>query len=178
MTEATTANEPLSHDRAPALFQRIYDLLNEHDPAHIPAIFTEDVVFEDDAWPETVRGHADMRRFLGAVWRAFPDLRFELVEGPFLADAGGGAAARVRITGTMRGPLDPPGFAPTGGTMSTEYGGFYEFDGDRIRRGRIIINMNDAAAQLGAAPMPGSRGESLVVRMQRLQARRLRGRAA
>ncbi len=38
--------------------------------------------------------------------------------------------------------------------------------------------MNDSASQLGAAPKPGSRGERLVVMMQRLQARRMRKRRA
>ena len=179
MAEQTTAApERLTHERARELFERAYALLNEHDPAHIPTVFTEDVVFEDDAWPETVHGHAGMERLLGAMWRAFPDFRFELLEGPYLTEDGGGAAARVRVTGTMKGPLDPPGFAPTGTRLATEYGGFYEFEGDRIRRARIILNMNDAATQLGAAPMPGSRGERVVVLTQRLQARRLRRRAA
>ena len=178
MAEQTTATtEQLTHEHAGELFERAYALLNEHDLAHIPTIFTEDVVFEDDAWPETVRGHAEMKRFLGALWRAFPDFRFELLDGPFVSEEGR-AAARVRATGTMTGPFDPPGFAPTGTRMSTEYGGFYEFDGDRIRRARIIVNMNDSASQLGAAPKPGSRGERLVVLMQRLQARLMRRRAA
>lgn len=176
--QTTTARERLTHERAPELLQRIYDMLNEHDPAHIPAMFTEDVVFEDDASPETVRGHAGMERFLGMIWRAFPDFRFELVQGPYLSEDGRGAAARVRVSGTMNGPLDPPGFAPTRTRMSTEYGGFYELDGDRISRGRIILNMNDSASQLGAAPPAGSPGERLVVWMQRLQASRMRRRAA
>jgi steroid delta-isomerase-like uncharacterized protein len=175
--QTTAAPEQLTHERARELFERAYALLNEHDPAHIPTIFTEDVVFEDDAWPETVRGHAEMRRFMETLWRAFPDFRFELVDGPFLSEEGR-AAAHVRVTGTMTGSFDPPGFAPTGTRVSSEYGGFYEFDGDRIRRARIIVNMNDSASQLGAAPKPGSRGERLVVLMQRLQARRMRRRAA
>jgi len=177
MAEQASARENLTHERARALFQRIYALLNEHDPASIAAIFTENVVFEDDAWPETVHGHAEMERFLGALWRAFPDFRFELIEGPYLGEDGRAAAARVRVTGTMKGTLDPPGFAPTGTTMSTEYAGFYELDGERICRGRVVTNMNDAASQLGAAPMPGSRGERAAVWLQRLQARRMRRRA-
>lgn len=167
------AAEPdqLTHDRASELFTRIYERLNERDPAHVPSLFTEDVIFEDDAWPETVRGHAEMRRFLAAVWRAFPDFRFQLVEGPYLTEDGRAAAARVRVAGTMGGPMDPPGFAPTGKHMSTEYGGFYEFEGDRIRRGRVILNMSAVAVQLGALPAPGSRGERLAVVAQRLKAR-------
>jgi steroid delta-isomerase-like uncharacterized protein len=151
-------------------------VLNEHDLDRLAEIFTEDVVFEDDAWPETVRGLGEMKRFVGALWRAFPDFRFELVAGPYLDDAGR-VSARARTTGTMTGPFQPPGFAPTGRRVTTEYGGFYELEGDRIRQARVIVNMNDVAVQLGAAPRPGSRGERAVVLMQRVQARLSRRRA-
>ncbi len=168
--QTPTPSDQLTHERAREIFQRAYDLLNEHDPAHVLAVFTEDLVFEDDAAPETVRGHEDMRRFLTSLWTAFPDFRFELLQGPYLTKDGG-AAVNARVTGTMTGPLDPPGFAPSGRRLSVEYGGFYELEGDRIRKARVIINMSDAAVQLGALPPPGSVAEKLAVRIQRLQAR-------
>jgi hypothetical protein len=57
MTERLdAAPERLSYDSARALFERNYRLLNEHDIRHIPTIFTEDIEFEDDAWPESIRG--------------------------------------------------------------------------------------------------------------------------
>ena len=165
---ATKAPQQMTHDRAREVLERAYALMNEHDLAHIPAIFTEDVVFVDDAYPETVRGHDGMRRFLGGIWRAFPDFRFALAQGPYLSEEGG-VAAHVRVTGTMTGPLDPPGFAPSGKRLDTEYAGFYELEGDRVRRARIILNMQAAAVQLGALPPPGSRGEKVAVVAQRLQ---------
>jgi steroid delta-isomerase-like uncharacterized protein len=177
MAEQTmTAPEGLTHERAREIFQRAYDVLNEHDLDRIGEVFTEDVVFEDDAWPETLHGHAGMRELLESLWRAFPDFRFEIAAGPYLAEDGRSASLRARTTGTMTGPFDPPGFAPTGGRMTTEYGGFYELDGDRIARARVIVNMNDAASQLGAAPKPGSGGERLVVLMQRVAAAVIRRR--
>lgn len=170
--------ERITHDEARALFERVYERLNEHDVRHIPALFTEDVVFDDDAWVEPVRGHAEMERFLSSLWRAMPDFRFELLEGPYLGEDPGHVAARVRAGGTVTGRFDPPGFAPTGTRVETEYGGFYEFDGERVRRARIIVNMNDVGVQVGAAPSPGTRAERLAVRMQRLTARRMRRRSA
>lgn len=175
---ASPASERLTHEGAHASLERLYGLLNDHDPANIPLIFTEEVVFDDDAWPETVRGHAEMRRFLTTVWRAFPDLRFELVDGPYLTDDGRGVAARVRFRGTMQGPFDPPGFAPTGGPVSIDYGAFYVFDGDRVSRARITVNMNEVATQLRAAPAAGTSGERLVVAAQRVRARLIRRRVA
>ena len=174
--QTTTASQQLTHERAREILQRAYDLMNEHDPAHVPTIFTEDILFEDDAAPEAIRGHEDMRRFLEGIWTAFPDFHFELLQGPYLAQDGG-VAAHVRVTGTMEGKLDPPGFLPTGARLSIEYGGFYELEGDRIRRARIIINMNDAGVQLGALPAPGSPGEKVAVIAQGLQARFKRRRA-
>jgi predicted ester cyclase len=177
MTERLdAAPERLSYDSARALFERNFQLLNEHDVRHIPTVFMEDIEFEDDAWPETIRGHADMERFMTALWHAMPDFRFELLEGPFLAEDGRHAAARVRVGGTATGRFDPPGFAPTGARVKTEFGGFYEFEGERVKRGRIIVNMNDVGIQIGATPAPGSWGERLAVAMQRLNAGRMRRR--
>ncbi|MGI8596278.1 MAG: ester cyclase [Thermoleophilaceae bacterium] len=179
MNQQPTAasSERLTHDTARALFERTYGLLNEHDVRHIPSVFTEDVVFDDDAWPEPVVGHREMERFVTTLWRAMPDFRFELVDGPYLAEDGRRAAARVRGGGTLTGPLDPPGFAPTGAALSIEYGGFYEFEGDRVKRARVIVNMNDVAVQIGAAPGPGTLGERVAVTVQRVAARRMRGRS-
>ena len=174
--QSTATVESLTHERARALFGRAYEQLNTREIKRVPEVFTEDIVFQDDAWPETVRGHAEMKRFLGALWTAFPDFRFELIDA-YLGEAEGSAAAHVRVSGTMNGPLDPPGFAPTGRRLVTDYGGFYQFEGERISRGRIIVNMNDAATQLGALPPPGSRGERAAVMAQRLQARLMRARS-
>jgi steroid delta-isomerase-like uncharacterized protein len=175
--EQGAAIKPLSPGSARALFERIYEqLLNERDVRHIPTIFTEDIEFRDDAWPEIMRGHADVERFLSSLWRAMPDLRFELVEGPYLAEDGRHAAARVRVEGTMTGPAEPPGFAPTDARVTAEFAAFYELEGERIKRERVILNMNDVGVQMGAAPAPGSRGERLAVAIQRLTARRMRRR--
>lgn len=179
MTEQPiAAPDRRSYEGARALFERIYGLLNEHDLRHIPMVFTEDIVVEDDAWPQTIKGHAEMERSFASLWRAVPDFRFELLEGPYLSEDGRHTATRVRVGGTMTGSFDPPGFAPTGNRLTTEYVAFYEIEGDRLKRGRIIVNMNDVGIQIGAAPASGSRGERLAVLIQHLNARRMRKRAA
>jgi len=63
-----------------------------------------------------------------------PDSRFELVEEPFVADDGHRAAARLRVAETATGPYEPPGFAPTYRRLTTEFGGFHEFEGERVKR--------------------------------------------
>ena len=175
MTDPSTATPwRLNHETARSLFERNFGLLNEHDVRHVPTIFAEDVVFQDDAWPQTIEGHRDMEGFLTSLWRAIPDFRFELIEGPYLGEDGHRAAVRVRVGGTASGSFDPPGYAPTGTPVTTEFGGFYEFEGDRVKRARIIVNMNDVGIQVGAAPAPGTRSERLVVRLQHVKARRMR----
>jgi predicted ester cyclase len=118
----------------------------------------------------------NIERFFTSLWRAMPDLRFEVVEGPYLDEEGRHAAARVRVEGTMTGSAEPPGFAPSGTRVTTEFAAFYELEGERIKRERVILNMNDVGVQMGAVPAPGSRGEKLVAAIQHLTARRMRRR--
>jgi hypothetical protein len=60
--------------------------------------------------------------------------------------------------------------------VTAEFAAFYELEGERIKRERVILNMNDVGIQMGATPAPGSRGERLAVAIQRLTARRMRRR--
>jgi steroid delta-isomerase-like uncharacterized protein len=174
---STTETRPLDGESARELIERFYGLMNERHVRNIPKMFTEDIEFQDDAWPVTMRGHADVERFFRALWRATPDLTFEVIEGPYVADDGLHAAARVRAAGTVTGTLDPPGFAPTDDPVVVEFAAFYEFEGGRVRRERVIVNMHDLAIQFGAAPPPGSRAERLSVALQRLAAGRRRRRS-
>ena len=96
-----------------------------------------------------------------------PDLRFELLEGPYLLGENR-AAFRWRGTGTLTGPLDPPGFAPTGKRFEIDGADFHEYRDGRISRLRILFDVNGASQQLGLVPLPGSRTERVAVALQRL----------
>jgi hypothetical protein len=89
------------------------DAWSSREPGRLLARMTPDGVYDDSAWPVTMRGHDDVRHFLAHSRRAFPDMRFEIIEGrlPRRERQRGAAVAR---NGTMTGPLDPPGLAPTG----------------------------------------------------------------
>jgi hypothetical protein len=54
--------------------QRFQDAWNSHQSDRVLVLMNEDIEYRDDAWPKTTRGHADVRKFLDAVWKAFPDL--------------------------------------------------------------------------------------------------------
>jgi steroid delta-isomerase-like uncharacterized protein len=141
---------------------------NSHQPDRLLELMTEDIVYDDSAWPRTMRGHDDVREFLGAVWRAMPDLEFQMLEGPFLLEGEPKAAFYWKGTGTFTGPLDPPGFAPTGARILFEGCDLHEYRDGRVCRLRIVFDMMDVSRQIGMLPAPGSRLEKAGAAAQRL----------
>jgi len=110
--------------------------------------------------------------------RACPDFRFEETEPAYPSLARPKAIAPWRFTGTMTGPLVPPGFAPTGHRVEIHGDDHWDFRGDLVRRCEAVYDLNGVGVQLGAVPAPGSGAERFAVLVQRLQARRLRRTAA
>ena len=144
---------------------------NSHQADRVLELMTEDVVYDDDAWPRTMRGHADVREFLESVWRAMPNLEFEMVEGPFVREGEPVATFRWKGTGTFTGPLDPPGFAPTGARLEIDGFDLQEYRDGRVCRLRIVTDMMEASRQLGLMPPHGSRVEKAGAAAQRLGVR-------
>jgi steroid delta-isomerase-like uncharacterized protein len=140
---------------------------NAHEPERLLALMTEDVVYDDAAWPATMRGHAEARAFLDATWRAFPDLTFELVEGPYIRPGAEKAAFHWRGRGTLTGRLDPPGFAPNGRSIVFEGVDLHEYRDGRVARLRIEFDMLDVGRQLGLMPAAGSKAERGMAAAQR-----------
>jgi steroid delta-isomerase-like uncharacterized protein len=157
--------------------QRYLDAWNSHDPDRVLATMNEDIVYDDSAWPTTMRGHGDVREFLEHTWRAMPDLEFEVLGGPFLAISEPKATAYWRATATLAGPIDPPGFAPTNQRVTLEGFDYHEYRDGKISRLVIVFDPLDMARQIGAMPEPGTRAERFGVLMQRLAAWRIRRRA-
>ena len=150
---------------------------NDHDPGAMADLLTHDIVWEDPALPEPARGIPAVQEFMRAGWVGFPDLRFDGSDFPHLTAEGDQVAWRWRMRGTMTGPLDPPGFAPTGRSMEVEGVDLWTMRDGRIARYRAFYDLNDLARQLAIAPAQGSRAEKAIVGLQRLQARMLRRRA-
>jgi steroid delta-isomerase-like uncharacterized protein len=141
---------------------------NSHDPDTLLGLMTEDIVYEDSAWPTTMRGHADVRAFLDFAWRAFPDIRFETVEGPYITPGQPKAAFYWRGTGTHTGPMDPPGFAPTGRRIEFNGADFHEYRDGQVCRLRIVFDAMDVGRQIGTLPKAGSPVEKAGAAAQRL----------
>jgi steroid delta-isomerase-like uncharacterized protein len=141
---------------------------NSRQPERLLDLMTEDIVYDDSAWPTTMRGHGDVREFLEHAWRAFPDLEFKVTEGPFIQAGAPKATFFWRGVGTHTGPLDPPGFAPTGKRIELEGADFHEYRDGRVCRLHVVFDMMDVARQLGTLPQAGSRAEKVAATAQRL----------
>src|ERR671916_75777 len=95
-------------------------------------------------------------------------LRFEMVDGPYLRPGAPEAAFYWKGTGTHTGPLDPPGFAPTGKRLEFHGADFHEYRDGKVARLRIVFDMMDVARQMGTVPQPGSAAEKAGAAAQRL----------
>jgi hypothetical protein len=73
--------------------------------------------------------------------------------------------------GTMTGPMEPPGLAPTGRRVAITGVDLYGFRGQRLCQVRTITDLQVASAQLGLLPAPGSLGERVVATAQRAAVR-------
>jgi steroid delta-isomerase-like uncharacterized protein len=147
------------------------DAWNSHDADRLLALMTEDIEYRDDSWHKTMHRHTDVREFLDATWRAIPDMTFELLAGPYVIPGEPRAAFHWRGWGTHTGPLDPPGFAPTGRRWELDGVDFHEYRDGRVSKLRIAFDMMSISRQLGLMPDSGSRAESALAMAQRSAAR-------
>ena|ERR687898_884228 len=150
--------------------ERYVEAWNSHDAARLEPLVTPEVVWLDPGLPEPARGLAEVQDFMRAAWVAFPDLRF--TRGPMWLDPHEDSMTWAwRMQGTHSGPLDPPGFAPTGRQIDVDGIDVWDFMDGRIDRYRAYYDMALVARQLGVMPGPGSRGERVGVMLQRASAR-------
>lgn len=155
---------------------RFLEAWHSHDPDRLPSLCTDDVVWEDPfIHPSGVaHGKDELRAWLASIFRAMPDVRFELEGEPLVSLDGTTIAAVWRGRARMTGPLDPPGFAPTGRTAELRGVDVHAFRDGKLAHVLTITDLNAAGQQLGAVPPPGSRREKAVVALQRLMARQMR----
>lgn len=172
---ATPADEAVVH----GLIERAVAGMNNHDADRFVSVMTEDVVFEHSASPTILHGHDEVKAFYrDSIWRGFPDLAIELAEGPFFHPRAPRVSLAWRATGTHTGLLDPPGLAPTGRRVEMDVREIIVLRDGLASHIRLVIDLADVLRQVGVLPAPGSRGERMMARMQRLQTRLTpRGRA-
>ena len=154
-----------------AFTQRYRAAWNECDTDLIAEMVTEDIVWADPALPEPAVGVPAVQEFIRSSFRAFPDLHFTEPDPPHLSVEGDRVSWAWRMEGTMRGHIDPPGFAPTGARFEVDGVDLWTMVGGRIARYRAFYDLNDLVRQLGILPASGSRAERATAALQRLQVR-------
>jgi steroid delta-isomerase-like uncharacterized protein len=166
-TEPEAAEGPPSIDWIRDFVPRWLEAWNSHEADRVLGFLTEDAEIRDDSWPRTMHGHADVREFLDALWRAIPDMTFELIEGPYVIPGEPSASLHWRGSGTFTGPMDPPGFAPTGRHWEIDGVDFQEYRDGRIAKLRVAFDMMSVSRQLGVMPAAGSSEERAMATVQR-----------
>ena len=152
---------------------RYLEAWNTRSETDLLSCVTEDVHWEDPALPEPADGKEALAEFLRMSWRAMPDVKFSVPEPAYIGGENV-VLAPWHMTGTLTGPLDPPGFAPTNQRIEIDGIDRWEFRDGLIARYRAFYDLTAVARQIGAMPMPGTRAERFGVMMQRMAARRLR----
>jgi steroid delta-isomerase-like uncharacterized protein len=150
---------------------------NEHDVDKIIALHTPDAVLADPTLTAPVTGRAAIAVEFTKMLRTFPDLQFPLDEVEVYVADSGRVAARWHWTGTMTGPMDPPGFAPTGKKASVSGVCLYEYQDGLIAHHTIIYDTMGLLQQVGIMPATGSTPLKLTAGLQRaiaLVAKRVR----
>lgn len=168
-------NTSLDERAARELLERLYAAVNAHDAAEVAASCSADIVWEDSAAPGPLYGRDAVYRFhRDLLFRSLPDVRVTLMDGPYFAREGTEVAARLRVSGTMTGPLDPPGFSPTGERIEFETAEFSRIEDGLLVRHHVVLDMLSLARQIGAAPPAGSAMDRVNVWLQRVRAWHLR----
>ncbi len=132
------------------LLYRYYEVLNSHDLGGISEVLTEDAEFDDDFVPGAVFHSArEVRDVFSAMWRAFPDLTFTILNGPFFDDAAGQSMVHGRITGTLTQALPDFGLIKVGAGIDQEYMALYSASGTKLSYVRVCLDRSVTAGQLG-----------------------------
>jgi hypothetical protein len=174
MDTTAAVGAPLDLDFLDDFGHRWQDGWNRHDGRAVAELCTPDVEFFDPAI-QTVHGRDAVAEWVDTCVRAFPDFRFEEPEPAYAARDRPKAIVPWRMLGTNTGPIDPPGFAPTGRSIALDGVDHWWFRDGLVARYRADYDLNGLMRQLGIAPEPGSRAERAMVRLQRLGARMKRG---
>ena len=143
---------------------------NSRDPDQVLALCSNEITYADSAFEHEAHGKTEARRLIAETIEAFPDLRFEVVSGPYVD--GERAALVWRMDAHMLG--ESGGFAPTGGHVVGLGVDLYEFREGRLAHYRALYDTADFGRQMGLIPPRGSRPERVMIRLQRLGARRAR----
>ena len=171
MAQQTTTSQAVDREWLDDFLTRWEAAWDTHDADNVLALMTDDIEYEDSAWPKVMRGHADVREFLEYTWTAMPDTHFEATDGPYLHPDEPKVAFYWRGTGTNTGRIDPPGLQATGKAVEFHGADFHEYRDGKVARIRIVFDMADLMRKFGVLPPPGSREERMMSKVTNLRAK-------
>lgn len=127
------------------------EFINRQNLALVEDWFTPDVTFHDPGAPGGVAQGIDAaREFAAAVFAAFPDLKFTILEE---FAAGDRVAWRGTAEGTQNGPFGP--LPPSGKRISIPLAEFYHLENGKIATAWVLFDSAELLRQLGAVPGQG-----------------------
>jgi steroid delta-isomerase-like uncharacterized protein len=140
---------------------------DSRDPDQILALCTDDIGWYDPALPQPIRGRAAVHEFLTSTLRGFPDVKFTPIGDAYLRLDEEAAALHWRVDGTMLGPVDPPGLAPTGRRIDGEGIDLYRFREGLLAEYTTVYDLSDWMRTMGLLPKRGGRAERVGAFLQR-----------
>jgi steroid delta-isomerase-like uncharacterized protein len=169
--ETTRSGELAGEAFARDFAQRWQVAWNARVPEGVAELCTEDVVWDDPLTDRPERGRAAVASYLSSVWRTFPDLEFTWPEGPYASFSGIKLALHWSVTGTMLGPAEPQGFAPTRRQMKLDGVDLLELRAGLVCHYVGFFDSYDVVRQLGIMPARESAGERVAVGLHNLRQR-------
>jgi steroid delta-isomerase-like uncharacterized protein len=131
------------HDGIPPVVRRYFEAWNQRDAAAIAACFASGGTYSDPMAGQLAA--AAIAGYVEPLWRAFPDLSFEILSAE---PAGAGRiAAQWLMRGTNTGPLQ--GLPPTGRPVALPGADFIRLDGEAIGAVEGYFDQRAIPAQLG-----------------------------
>lgn len=176
--DTTTESElRIEHGFLGGWAQGMLSAWNEHDADAIASLCSDDIVWEDPAMPDPLRGRDAVHDFASATFRVFPDFHIEAAT-LFSSPTDSCVLAPYRMSGTMLGRWSgtigkskAPEIAPTNAHFSIAGVDQWTFRDELICRYSTCYDGLALARQLGLLPASGSVGERAILPLQRLRAR-------
>lgn len=147
--------------------KRYFQALNDHDLDAAVACWAPGGVDRFVGQAELIAPQG-VREYFEALFAAFPDFRFELLEA---TTARNRTAVRWRARGTFAGPGRFQGFLPNGAQVEIEGCDVLTVSEEEIQRNEAFLDSGNIARQLGFLPPAGSAAERRLARLANARTR-------